>query len=72
MIYEEYLRQRKNTFKKTLELLKPYNNIVIVELGTSRSFKSWGISSDTKDWFKDNPEKWAWSDGCFTRLLQTI
>ncbi len=53
MIYEEYLRQRKNTFKKTLELLKPYNNIVIVELGTSRSFKRWGISSENKEWVED-------------------
>jgi hypothetical protein len=69
MIYEEFLSQRKNTFSKTIELLKPYNNIVIVELGTSRSFKSWGISSDLNDWFPNNPEKWAWSDGCFTRLF---
>jgi len=69
MIYEEFLSQRKNTFSKTIELLKPYNKIVIVELGTSRSFKSWGISSDLNDWFPNNPEKWAWSDGCFTRLF---
>ena len=69
MIYEEFLRQRKNTFSKTFDLLKEKDNIVIVELGTSRSFKSWGISSDLNDWFPNSPEKWAWSDGCFTRLF---
>lgn len=40
MKYEQYLSQRKNTFKKTFELLKDKNDIIIVELGTSRSFKS--------------------------------
>ncbi len=69
MIYEQYLNQRTETFKKTFEYLKDKNDIVIVELGTSRSFKSWGISSDTNDWHPNNPEKWAWSDGCFTKLF---
>ena len=69
MKYEDYLRQRRNTFKETFNMLKDKNDIVIVELGTSRSFKSWGISSDEKDWYPDEPEKWAWSDGCFTRLF---
>lgn len=69
MKYEEYLEQRKTTFKKGWDCIKDKNDLVIVELGTSRSFKSWGISSDEKDWYPDNPEKWAWSDGCFTRLF---
>jgi len=69
MKYEQYLRQRKNTFKKAWDCIRDKNDIVIVELGTSRSFKSWGISSDDKDWYPDEPEKWAWSDGCFTRLF---
>lgn len=69
MKYEQYLRQRTETFKKTWDCIKDKNDIVIVELGTSRSFKSWGISSDVKDWFPDDPERWAWSDGCFTRLF---
>ena len=69
MIYEQYLNQRTETFKKTFEYLKDKNDIVIVELGTSRSFKSWGISSDTNDWHPNNPEKWAWSEGCFTKLF---
>jgi len=69
MIYEEFLSQRKNTFLKTFDLIKDKENIIIVELGTSRSFKSWGISSDLKDWSPNSPKKWAWSDGCFTRLF---
>lgn len=73
MKYLSLLQQRKNTFSKTYELIleniKPKRKYVIVELGTSRSFKSWGISSDLKDWFPDDPTRWAWSDGCFTRLF---
>lgn len=73
MKYLNLLAQRQNTFSKTYELIleniTPKRKYVIVELGTSRSFKSWGISSDLKDWHPENPEKWAWSDGCFTRLF---
>ena len=69
MKYERYLLQRKNTFKKAWDCIKDKNNLVIVELGTSRSFKSWGISSDENDWQPYNPERWAWSDGCFTKLF---
>jgi hypothetical protein len=69
MKYEKYLYQRKNTFKKAWDCIKDKNNLIIVELGTTRSFKSWGISSDLNDWFPYNPEKWAWSDGCFTKLF---
>lgn len=69
MKYEKYLLQRKNTFKQAYQCIKHKNDIVIVELGTSRSFKSWGISSDINDWHEYNPECWAWSDGCFTRLF---
>ena len=69
MLYEEYLDQRKDTFKKTFDLIKDKDNIVIVELGTSRSFTSWGINSDINSWCPDDPSKWGWSDGCFTRLF---
>jgi hypothetical protein len=69
MLYEEYLGNRKETFKKSLSYLLEKDNIVIVELGTSRSFKSWGISNDVNDWHEEDPSKWAWSDGCFTRLF---
>tara|TARA_R110000803_G_scaffold22667_1_gene56236 strand:+ start:1346 stop:1936 length:591 start_codon:yes stop_codon:yes gene_type:complete len=69
MKYEQYLESRRNTFKKTFELLKDRPEICIVELGTSRSFKSWGISSNIEDWHPNNPEMWAWSDGCFTKLF---
>lgn len=73
MKYLEYLAQRTNTFSETMKWIhdnidetKTFN---IVELGTSRSFKSWGISSDTRSWYPDDPSKWAWSDGFFTRLF---
>jgi hypothetical protein len=69
MLYEEYLSQRLNTFKETYERIKDKDNIIIVELGTTRSFKSWGITDDKNLWFPSNPEKWAWSDGCFTKLF---
>lgn len=69
MKYEKYLLQRKETFTKAYDMIKDKNNIVIVELGTSRSFKSWGISNDTNDWHPFDAEKWAWSDGCFTKLF---
>jgi hypothetical protein len=69
MKYERYLNQRTNTFKKAWDCIKDKNDIVIVELGTSRSFKSWGISNDINHWYPYNPEKWAWSDGCFTKLF---
>jgi len=69
MKYEKYLLQRTKTFKQAYQCIKDKNDIVIVELGTSRSFTSWGISSDVNDWHESNPEAWAWSDGCFTRLF---
>ena len=69
MKYEKYLRQRTNTFKQAWQCIQNKNDVVIVELGTSRSFKSWGISSDINDWHPSNPEAWAWSDGCFTKLF---
>ena len=73
MKYLEYLGTRTNTFKKTMswihDNITPNRTFNIVELGTSRSFKSWGISSDLKDWHPDDPSKWAWSDGFFTRLF---
>jgi hypothetical protein len=69
MKYEKYLRQRTNTFKQTYQCMQDKNDLVIVELGTSRSFKSWSISSNIQDWHPSNPETWAWSDGCFTRLF---
>jgi predicted O-methyltransferase YrrM len=48
----------------------------IVELGTSRSFvdgKFPGCNEDNlKYWEPENPEKWDWSAGCFTRLIGEI
>ena len=69
MKYGQHLLQRTNTFNKAYEYIKDKKDIVIVELGTSRSFTSWGISNDVNDWNESNPECWAWSDGCFTRLF---
>lgn len=69
MLYYDFLGKRKNTFKKTWDLIKDKDDIVIVELGTTRSFRGGGKSSDINDWFPNNPEKWAWSDGVFTKLF---
>jgi len=73
MKYESFLGHRKSTFRETLKWINDNKNskrtFTIVELGTSRSFKSWGISDNEKDWFPNNPERWAWSDGFFTRFM---
>lgn len=53
--------------KTSLELSK------IIELGTSRSYVDGrfpGCNSDVPVyWEPDNPEKWDWSAGCFTRVF---
>lgn len=73
MKYLEHLGCRTNTFKQTMswihDNIDPSKTFNIVELGTSRSFKSWGISNDLADWHPDDPSKWGWSDGCFTRCF---
>ena len=48
------------------------NPKVVIELGTSRSFVDGRFVGcnldDTKYWEAENPEKWDWSAGCFTKV----
>lgn len=64
---------RYHTLKCCLEYAVERDFKTIVELGTTRSFvdgKFPGCNEDdTHFWEPDNPEKWDWSAGCFTRLV---
>jgi hypothetical protein len=76
MKYSEYFDRRTNTFLKAFDLIQnrdrntPY---IIVELGTSRSFVNGQYegctSPDKKYWEPNNPEKWDWGAGIFTKVF---
>lgn len=75
--FEEYFGRvpkfRYDTFKYCWDNVKKNNFKTIVELGTTRSFvdgKYEGCNSDdVKYWEPENPDKWDWSAGCFTRVF---
>lgn len=75
--FEEYFGRvpkfRYHTLKYCLDYFFENNFKTIVELGTSRSFvdgKFPGCNEDDlKYWEPQNPEKWDWSAGCFTRVI---
>ena len=52
------------------------NKINILELGTSRSFVDGRFEgcnlNDEKYWEENNPEKWDWSAGCFTKVFSNL
>ena len=66
---------RYHTFKFCFDNLKK-NDPVILELGTSRSFVCGRFdgcnSDDVKYWDPNNPEKWDWSAGCFTKVFSNL
>jgi hypothetical protein len=78
--YEKYFGRvpkfRYHTLKYCLNYFFENDFKTIVELGTSRSFvdgKFPGCNEDdSKYWEPENPEKWDWSAGCFTRLIGEI
>ena len=53
-----------------------YDNPLIVELGTTRSFVCGRFegcnSDDVKYWDKNNSDKWDWSAGCFTKVFSNL
>lgn len=67
---------RYHTLKYCFDYFFENDFKTIVELGTSRSFvdgKFPGCNDDdVKYWEPENPEKWDWSAGCFTRLIGEI
>ena len=66
-------RSRYFTFGYCLKDLNKRKEPVIIELGTMRSFVDGQYegcnTSDEKYWDPNNPEKWDWSAGCFTKLF---
>jgi hypothetical protein len=66
-------KSRYDTFKACFENFEDIQGKVIVELGTSRSFTHGGHigcnSNDLQYWFPDDPEKWDWGAGFFTRMV---
>lgn len=68
-------KSRYYTFLYCLNEIEKNNMKNIVELGTTRSFVDGRFigcnSDDTTFWEKNNPEKWDWSAGCFTRVFNS-
>jgi hypothetical protein len=66
---------RYYTIKYCFENFEKHNMTTLVELGTSRSFVDGrfdGCNSDNPVfWEPENPEKWDWSAGCFTKTAST-
>jgi hypothetical protein len=65
-------KSRYYTFEFCFSYFVNNNMSTIVELGTSRSYVDGRFegcnTNNTIYWNEDNPEKWDWSAGCFTRL----
>jgi len=68
-------KSRYHTFKYCADEFEKNNGKIIVELGTSRSFvdgKFEGCNvDDASYWEPENPEKWDWSAGYFTKLFSS-
>jgi len=72
-------KSRDFTFKYCLDFinnLRKDDKKIILELGTSRSFTDGrfpGCNEDDPKWWEpNNPEKWDWSAGCFTRFFSDL
>lgn len=67
---------RYHTFDYCLNYLNNINECKILELGTSRSFVDGRFEGcnldDRKYWEPNNPEKWDWSAGFFTRVFSEL
>jgi len=65
-------KSRYFTFKKVFKHFEINKGKIIVELGTTRSFVHGGLEGcnldDTKYWTPNNPERWDWGAGSFTRV----
>jgi len=63
---------RYHTFKYCFDAMQGRDDLVIVELGTTRSFRDGSTAQKTKQWSPNEPEVWDWSAGCFTRITSEI
>lgn len=76
-VFDKYFhripKSRYYTFKYCLNYFETNQMKTIVELGTSRSFVDGRFegcnSDDIKYWEPNNPIKWDWSAGCFTKIV---
>jgi hypothetical protein len=70
--YQQYLGYRYASFKRAFDEFVLINGKTIVELGTTRSFVSGGVRgcmvNDRKYWYPNNPARWDWGAGMFTRV----
>ena len=73
--FNEVPKTRYETFKYCYEHFKN-KNLVVVELGTTRSYVDGRFEgcnmNDKKFWEPNNPEKWDWSAGCFTKVFSNL
>jgi len=71
--FQKNPKSRYYSFKYVIEYIKTNNLKDVLELGTSRSYVDGRFegcnSSDDKYWEPNNPEKWDWSAGLFTRVF---
>ena len=61
--------KRSSTLKAAYLALRSKTSINILELGTTRSFKSTIIDCENYD---DNPTNWDWGAGCFTYSILSL
>ena len=66
-------KSRYYSFKYVIEYIKVNKLKNVLELGTSRSYVDGRFEgcnkSDDKYWEPENPEKWDWSAGLFTKVF---
>jgi hypothetical protein len=71
--YRRVPKSRYHSYVFLLDYIKKNNLKNIVELGTIRSFVDGRFEGcnmdDTKYWEPNNPKKWDWSAGLFTRIM---
>jgi hypothetical protein len=71
--YKKFPKSRYHSFKFALQYILQNNLNHIVELGTIRSFVDGRFEgcnmSDKKYWDENNPTKWDWSAGMFSRVF---
>ena len=66
------IKSRYHTFSYAFDHFERNNGKILVELGTTRSFVHGGLPGCNLDdpcyWTPNNPERWDWGAGCFTRM----
>ena len=71
--FQKEPKSRYYSFKYVIEYIKKNDLNNVLELGTSRSYVDGRFEgcnlSDDKYWEPNNPEKWDWSAGLFTKVF---